>query len=63
MDNEKGKEMYEMGQRLMEMSGYDPEEADDMEDKDDDDYSDNSSESMSSGPNDKVKSALSLFGK
>lgn len=65
-DNEESyKEMYEMGQRLVEMAkagGYDPESE---ESEESEDYEMEESEeempSKSMGSKDKVSSALSLF--
>lgn len=62
------KEMYEMGERLMEMAkagGYDPDEASE-DSEESDDYEDSPMEASNNSSSDsgsKVKSALSLFSK
>lgn len=67
-NKESYKEMYEMGERLMEMAkagGYDPDESsegtEEVDDYEDSDMEATNNSSVSSG--DKVKSALSLFSK
>ena len=62
------KEMYEMGERLVEMAkagGYDPDSEDESEEMESEDYDMEGEEEMPSKPmssnKDKVSSALNLF--